>query len=130
MVLPEVKPDNWYTVDDIEALTDSFVVQKNGYIYIYVSNESSMDVFFDNLVIHHHHGPLLEEDHYYPFGLSMAAISDQAILKPENKFKYNGIELNHKEFSDGTGLDLYTANLRDLDPQLRKVVADRFQTEL
>jgi len=99
-------------------LTDSFVVQKNGYIYLYVSNESSMNVYFDNLVIHHHHGPLLEEDHYYPFGLNMAAICDQAMLRPENQFKFNGIEFNHKEFSDGTGLGLYTANLRDLDPQI------------
>jgi len=57
---------------------------------------------------------------YYPFGLNMAALSDQAILKPENKFKYNDKELQHKEFSDGTGLEEYNYGVRIYDPQLGK----------
>jgi len=48
----------------------------------------------------------------------MAGISTTAPLKLENRFKYNGIELNHKEFSDESGLDLYSAYFRDLDPQI------------
>ncbi len=80
-------------------------------------------MFFDNLTIHHNRGPILEETHYYPFGLTMTGISDQAILKPENRFKYDGIELNHKEFSDGPGWEMYGYIHRGYEPQLGRFIS-------
>ena len=101
------------------ALGSAREAKKNGYCYIYISNETNDMVYFDNFTLKHERGPILEETHYYPFGLTMAGISSQAAGSLENKRKFNkGSELQSKEFSDGSGLELYATNFRSLDPQL------------
>ena len=86
---------------------------------MYCSNESQYDVFFDNLQVIHNRGPIVEENSYYLFGLTMAGISSKAAGSLENKRKWNkGSELQSKEFSDGSGLELYATFYRSLDPQL------------
>ena len=108
--------------DVINTLAKALGVHHSGFLYIWVSNETpGWDVFFDNLSVATFSGPMIEETHYYPFGLTMAGITDKALKLnyAENKYRFNkGSELQNNEFADGSGLEMYETHLRELDPQL------------
>jgi RHS repeat-associated protein len=63
---------------------------ENGYCYVYISNESTVSVYFDNLQVRHDRGRIVEENHYYAYGLRINAISSKAYGGPANNYLYQG----------------------------------------
>ncbi len=101
-------------ISSLISLNNINITQK-GYIYIWVSNESdaNLDVFFDDLKVTHTKGHILQEDHYYPFGMNINALSSSAALSKPNKFKIQGKE-SQTEFN----LTWFNFEARQYDPQL------------
>jgi RHS repeat-associated protein len=118
----QVGADNTFTTMVQNGLTAA----KNGYLYVYVSNETpNINVYFDNLQVTHIKGPLLQEQSYYPFGLEMAGISDQSMGKLDSKNKFNG----GVELEEDYGVNLYSTFYRKYDPQIGRFSGVDCQSE-
>jgi RHS repeat-associated protein len=91
---------------------------KNGFAYIYLSNESNEPVYFDNFTVSDTRGRIIEEDHYYAFGLKIAAISSVKLGDPDEGSLKNNNLYNDKELFDDADLDWYDYGFRNYDPQI------------
>src|SRR5690606_10215919 len=68
----------------------------------------------------HVRGPILEETHYYPFGLTMAGISSKALAFGEPKNKENTFQ--NQRFDDELGLNWVQFKWRNHDPQIGRFI--------
>ncbi len=90
-------------------------IPKSGYLYIYTSNEATnIDVYFDNLQVTHNRGQILEETHYYPFGLTIAGISSKAAGGIQNNYKFN----DATELNNDLDINFYETEFRIYDAQI------------
>ena len=85
-----------------------------GYILVYVDNQSlGKSVWFDDVHIEHYTSSVLEENHYYPFGLTVGVGQSAQTNLPNQPYKYQGIVLERN-----LGLETYETFYRGLDPQI------------
>src|SRR5690606_28701812 len=92
---------------------DDIVVREAGYMYIYISNEGEelVDVFFDDLKVTHQKSPVIQTNHYYPFGLTFN--SYQRENATPNRWKFQG-----QEHIDDLGLNWDSFKWRNHQPDI------------
>ena len=87
------------------------VVQEEGFAYVYLTNESNAEVYFDDFEVTVTESAVIQSNGYYPFGL-LHANSWTRISDLKNNFLYNaGSELNEQTKN-------YETFYRDYDPAL------------
>jgi RHS repeat-associated protein len=96
-----------------QLLSRTVQIKEPGYIYIYVSNEGAVqqDVYFDDLKVTHTKSPVIQQDDYYPFGLTFN--SYQRENATPNRYQYNG-----KEMQAELDLRWYDYQARQFDPAI------------
>jgi len=93
-----------------ERLSLDVTIQKEGFIYVYVSNlsDQNMDVYFDDLKVTHTYSDIVAGGDYYPFGLT---IKDRQIEREFYRYGYQG---QNAEKDEETGWNHF--ELREYDP--------------
>ena len=57
-----------------DYMTQEYIAKEEGYIYVYVSNESAtlVEVYFDDVTVTRTNGNIIQSNEYYPYGLQTA----------------------------------------------------------
>jgi RHS repeat-associated protein len=71
---------------------DDVTAKEPGYMYIYLSNENDtpVDVFFDDFKVEVVKSPIIQQDDYYPFGLTFNSYQRENVFP--NRWKFQGQE--------------------------------------
>jgi RHS repeat-associated protein len=94
-----VAPSNWV------------VSPGTGFMLVYIDNQSiGKEVWFDNLMIGMYKGVVTEENHYYPFGLTLQTSQEQ-------NHKEQPYKLTSKELEKSFDLNMYDFGARQFDMQ-------------
>ena len=96
-----------------EKLTVNFIAKEEGEVTVFIDNQDSEPVYFDNLELRVESDPTLvitQEHHYYPFGMNLSGIERQGDLM----YQFNGMIEKEEAF----GLELYETPFRSYDAQL------------
>ncbi|MBY5952858.1 RHS repeat-associated core domain-containing protein, partial [Algoriphagus marincola] len=95
-----------------EQLRQTLKVKKNGYLETFVVNETAQNIYFDNLRVQSTSPIIVQENAYYPFGMTIAGL-DYSYNNHTNRYLYNG-----KELIEDLNLGLYDYGARMYDPAI------------
>jgi len=90
-------------------------IQRSGYVYVYLSNssEENIPVYFDDMKVTHVPTPVIQEDDYDPFGMTLVEQHVERFGVEPNNHLFNG-----KELQDEFDLNWYDYGARMYDPAL------------
>ncbi len=100
-----------------------FIVQHEGFVYAYLTNESNAEVYYDDFEVSLKESLVVQQTDYYPFGMQHAS-SWTRLTTLKNNFLYNaGSELNEETKNYETpfrGYDAATGRFTGIDPVAAK----------
>ncbi|MFC2187423.1 RHS repeat-associated core domain-containing protein [Fulvivirgaceae bacterium LMO-SS25] len=94
-----------------EELALDITASQGGFVEVYVYNASSLPVWYDQFSISSSQAVIIQENHYYPFGMQIAGL--ELDLGSKNRYLYNG-----KELQDDHDLDWHDYGARMYDAQI------------
>ncbi|MCE7058077.1 RHS repeat-associated core domain-containing protein [Algoriphagus sp. AGSA1] len=99
-----------------EVLEENMYISRDGYtprrtgMETFVVNETSEDVWFDNMMVMSVSSAIVQETHYDPWGLELTGLGFQHGSMKANKYLYNG-----KELIEDNGIQYYDFGARMYD---------------
>lgn len=108
--------DDWAVVG--MQTEETIEAPQNGYVAVYLSNESQSPAYFDNMMVTQEPGILIEEKHYYPYGLPIAGMGSAAANSLPNRQRYQG-----NEYREELNLRWMDFHNRQYDPQLGRFLS-------
>jgi RHS repeat-associated protein len=106
------------------ALDSIISIGQAGYLSVFISSQARRPVYFDHIRLLYYKGNVLEENHYYPYGLTISTATNNPLEK--NNIKFTSKELQSESFIDpgsstpvfNTRLETYDFDARMQDPQI------------
>ncbi|MGE0931756.1 RHS repeat-associated core domain-containing protein [Peijinzhouia sedimentorum] len=94
-----------------EELALDITAIQGGFVEVYVYNGSASPVWYDQFSISSSQAVIIQENHYYPFGMQIAGL--ELDFDSKNRYLYNG-----KELQDDHDLDWHDYGARMYDAQI------------
>lgn len=90
-------------------------IQRSGYMYVYLSNssEENIPVYYDDFQVNHIPTPIVQEDSYDPFGMTLPEQHAERFGEESNNYLFNS-----NEWQDDFALNWYDYGARMYDASL------------